>query len=133
VFRTIVGLEIRSGFAFQGSRWLGDVAPQLLDDATRAALAAAKARAAKRVQIEKRIPKHLLFTKGWPTVMPTEAEAELLCAVRREIAALYGIKVTCTEPAALIARYAQLMAQNAAKEAAKAMKTKKKIKKEATP
>ena len=28
VFRTVVGLEIRSTFAFQGSRWLGDIAPQ---------------------------------------------------------------------------------------------------------
>ncbi len=119
VFRTIAGLEIRSTFAFQGSRWLGDVAPQLLDDATRAALADAQARAAKRVQIEKRIPKHLLYTKGWPTVMPTAEEAELLCAVRREVAELLGIGVRYTEPAALIARYADLMAQKAAKEAAK--------------
>jgi len=86
VLRTIVGLEIRSTFAFQGSRWLGDVAPQLLDDATRVALVRAKERAAKRVQIDKRVPKHLLYTKGWPTVMPTVAEAELICSVRREVA-----------------------------------------------
>ena len=123
VFRTIIGLEIRSGFAFQGSRWLGDIAPQLLDSETLAALVATKERASKRMQIEKRIPKHLLFTKGWPHVMPTEAEAELLCNVRREIAALYNITVSYTEPAALIARYAQLMALNAVKEAAKAKKT----------
>jgi 3'-phosphoadenosine 5'-phosphosulfate sulfotransferase (PAPS reductase)/FAD synthetase len=125
VLRTIVGLEIKSTFAFQGSRWLGDVAPELLDDATRAAIVAAKDRAAKRVQIEKRIPKHLLYTKGWPTVMPTQEEAELLCAVRREVAELLGIKVSCTEPAKLIARYAELMAKKAAKEAAKAARTKK--------
>jgi 3'-phosphoadenosine 5'-phosphosulfate sulfotransferase (PAPS reductase)/FAD synthetase len=126
VFRTVVGLEIRSGFAFQGSRWLGDIAPELLDDATRAALAAAKDMAARRVLIEKRVPKHLLYTKGWPTVMPTEAEAELLCEVRREIAALYGISVSCTEPAELIARYADLMAQKAVKEAASAKKAARK-------
>jgi len=125
VLRTIVGLEIKSTFAFQGSGWLGDVAPELLDDATRAAIVAAKDRAAKRVQIEKRIPKHLLYTKGWPTVMPTQEEAELLCAVRREVAALLGIKVSCTEPAKLIARYAELMAKKAAKETAKAARTKK--------
>ena len=132
VFRTIVGLEIRSGFAFQGSRWLGDIAPQLLDSETLAALAASKERAAKRVQIEKRIPKHLLFTKGWPNVMPTAAEAELLCDVRREVAALYGIKVSCTEPVALIARYAQLMEQKEAKEAVKAKKAARKRTKTAT-
>ena len=122
VLRTIVGLESRSTFAFQGSRWLGDIAPQLLDDQTRAALALAKERAAKRVEIEKRIPKHLLYTKGWPTVMPTEAEAELLCSVRREVADLLGLKIQYTAPAAVIARYAALMAQNEAKEAAKANK-----------
>lgn len=120
VFHTIVGLEIRSAFAFQGSRWLADIAPQLLDNETRDALAAAKHRALQRTAIEKRIPKHLLFTKGWPTVMPTETEADLLCEVRREVAALYGITVSCTEPKALTARYAQLMAMNVAKEAAKA-------------
>jgi 3'-phosphoadenosine 5'-phosphosulfate sulfotransferase (PAPS reductase)/FAD synthetase len=122
VFRTVVGLEIRSTFAFQGSRWLGDIAPQLLDDETRAAFVASKDRAAKRVQIEKRIPKHLLYTKGWPTVMPTEAEAELLCTVRREVADLMGFEIQYTEPGKLVARYADLMAQKASKEAAAAKK-----------
>jgi 3'-phosphoadenosine 5'-phosphosulfate sulfotransferase (PAPS reductase)/FAD synthetase len=122
VFRTIAGLEILSTFAFQGSRWLADTAPQLLDDATRAQLALAKERAAKRVLIEKRVPKHLLYTKGWPTVMPTEAEAELLCAVRREVADLLGFKIQYTEPDKLVARYADLMAQKAVKEAANAKK-----------
>ena len=128
VMRTIIGLEARSTFAFQGSRWLGDLAPQLLDDQTLAALASAKDRAAKRVEIEKLIPKHLLYTKGWPTVMPTEAEAELLCSVRREVADLLGIEIRYTEPAKIIARYAELMEQNAAKEAAKAKKKSKKSK-----
>ena len=129
VFRTIAGLEILSTFAFQGSRWLADIAPQLLDDATRAQLALAKERAAKRVQIEKRVPKHLLYTKGWPTVMPTEAEAELLCAVRREVADLLGFKIQYTAPDKLVARYADLMAQKAVKEAASA----KKIARKRTP
>lgn len=120
VFRTIIKLEARSTFAFQGSRWLADVAPQLLDDSERAAIAAAKDRAAKRVEIEKRIPKHLLYTKGWPMVMPTEEEAELLCAVRREVGELLGIEIQYTESFELIARYAELMEQRAVKEAAKA-------------
>jgi 3'-phosphoadenosine 5'-phosphosulfate sulfotransferase (PAPS reductase)/FAD synthetase len=131
VFRTVVGLEIRSTFGFQGGHWLADVAPQLLDEATRDALARSKERAANRVQIEKRIPKHLLFTKGWPTVMPTAEEADLLCGVRREVAALYGIEVTCTEPAKLLARYADLMAQKAVKDAAVAKKGKAKKPKKA--
>ena len=128
VFRTIAGLEITSTFAFQGSRWLGDVAPQLLDEATLATLAEAKVRASKRVQIEKRIPKHLLYTKGWPTVMPTMEEAVLLCEVRCEISGLLGIAVRYTTPAELITRYAELMAMKAAKEAAIAKKASRKVK-----
>jgi 3'-phosphoadenosine 5'-phosphosulfate sulfotransferase (PAPS reductase)/FAD synthetase len=132
VFRTIVGLEIRSTFAFQGARWLGDIAPQLLDVATRAALVQAKTRAAKRIQIEKRIPKHLLYTKGWPTVMPTAEEAELLCQTRREVAELFGIKVSCTEPTKLLTRYADLMALKAAKDEAKAKKAARKAARKGT-
>ena len=103
----------------------GDVAPQLLDAETRIALAQAQARAQSRVEIEKRIPKHLLYTKGWPTVMPTQDEAELLCSVRREVADLLGIQIQHADPAALLARYADLMAQKATKEVA-AAKSKKK-------
>jgi 3'-phosphoadenosine 5'-phosphosulfate sulfotransferase (PAPS reductase)/FAD synthetase len=124
VFQTIVRLETRSTFAFQGSRWLGDVAPHLLDEAARTALVLAKARAAQRVQIEKRIPKHLLYTAGWPTIMPTEAEAELLCAVRREIAELLGIEVQYIDPAQVLARYAELMAQKAQKKPVRARESK---------
>ena len=58
--------------------------------------------------------------------MPTDAEAELLCAVRREVAELMGFEIQYTEPAKLIARYADLMAQKAAKEAAVAQKATRK-------
>lgn len=119
VLRTLVALKIRSTFAFQGSRWLGDVAPHLLDEATRAVLVAAKARAAQRVEIERGIPKHLLYTKGWPTVMPTQAEAELLCEKRIQVAALLDLSIRYTTPTELRARYAELMALNVVKEAAK--------------
>jgi 3'-phosphoadenosine 5'-phosphosulfate sulfotransferase (PAPS reductase)/FAD synthetase len=115
VYRTMVGLEIASTFAFQGASWLGDVAPHLLDAETQAALAVAKQRATTREEIEARIPEHLLYTEGWPTVMPTKAEAELLATVRREIGALLGIEVQYTEAASILVRYAELMALNAAK------------------
>lgn len=110
IYREMVELEIVSGFAFQGARWLGDVAPHLLTDVQRTELEIAKAIAARRAAIEAMIPAHLLYTAGWPTCMPTQAEAELLCAVRREVAALLGLAVKYTEPAALLARYAELMA-----------------------
>ncbi len=124
IYREMVELEIASAFAFQGNRWLGDVAPHLLDQEQRDALDAAKRLAVKREEIEAQIPDHLLYERGWPKVMPTAEEAELLCRVRREIAALYEITVSCTEPAALTGRYANLMEQKAVKEAAKTKKPK---------
>jgi len=122
IYREMVDLEIASTFAFQGSRWLGDMAPDLLSDDQRAGLARAKALAEQREAIEALIPEHLLYERGWPKVMPTVEEADLLCRVRREIAALYAIGVACTDPAELLSRYADLMAQKAAKEAVKAKK-----------
>ncbi|MDQ3300610.1 MAG: phosphoadenosine phosphosulfate reductase family protein [Myxococcota bacterium] len=129
VFRTMVALEVASTFAFQGASWLADVAPQLLDAETIDAIAAAKLRATAREEIEARIPAHLLYTEGWPTVMPTTAEAELLAEVRREIAALLDLDVKYIDAASIITRYAELMAENATKAKAKAKKAKGKVKK----
>lgn len=109
IYREMVDLEITSSFSFQEG-WLGDVAPQLLDERARAGLARAKEVAKLRESAERHIPAHLLYTKGWPTVMPTEDEAALLCQVRRSVAAAVGLEIDYTEPARLIARYAELMA-----------------------
>ena len=75
VYRELVDLEIQSSFGFQGNRWLGDVSPELLSHHARAMLLDAKLAAEKRQAAEARIPKHLLYTKGWPTCIPTWAEA----------------------------------------------------------
>lgn len=115
IYREMVGLEVASTFAFQGSRWLGDVAPALLTPGLIDGLAAAKARAARREEIEARIPDHLLYVKGWPTVMPTQAEAELLAGVRREVGSLLSLKVQHVDAPSIVERYASLMAQNAAR------------------
>ncbi len=120
VTRRQVELEVASTFAFQGSRWLGDVRPEILGDDLRARLADAQERARRRVAIEARIPQHLLYTKGWPTVMPTREEAELLAGVRREIAALLGLAVRYVDADAVLARYAELMTAKATKDATKA-------------
>jgi hypothetical protein len=112
VYREMVALEIRSTFAFQGSHWLGDVAPHLLDPGTLYMLQVAKGHAARRVAIEKRIPHHLLYTKSWPTVMPTYEEATLISAMRVEVGELLGLDVKYTTPEAVTARYAELMAAN---------------------
>ena len=110
VYREMVDLEIASTFAFQGGHWLGDVAPHLLTSDQRDALADAKKMALVREQAEARIPERLLFTKGWPTCIPTRDEAELLCEVRLAVAAAVGISdVRYLEPDALIGRYEELM------------------------
>lgn len=108
VYREQVDLEIVSTFAFQGDRWLGDVAPHVLSEAQRDGLVRAKAAAARRVRAEAGIPEHLLYEKGWPTRIPTWAEAVLLCDIRIEVADAVGLAVVYTDPAALIARYEEL-------------------------
>lgn len=118
IYREMVDLEIESTFSFQGNRWLGDVAPSLLDAATRSRLSEAKERAAAREGAEARLAEHLLFTKGWPTQMPTVEEADTIAAVRRAVAAAVGIDVQFTDGAEVVRRYAELMATARAKAAA---------------
>ena len=69
----------------------------------------AKERAAERQGAEACLPAHLLFTKGWPTVMPSPAEARLIAAVRRRVAEAVGLVVMHTDEAAVLRRYAQLL------------------------
>ena len=111
VYRALVRLEIRSTFPFQPTRWLGDVAPHLLDTEDRSALDLAKERARRRCAAESRIPEHLLFTEGWPRSVPTQAEALLLCDVRRTVAGAAGIAVDYTEPERLVQRYKDLLTE----------------------
>jgi len=113
IYREMVGLEIASTFSFQSDRWLGDSAPHLLDGQTLVALKDAKHRAALREQIERAIPKHLLYTKGWPTVMPSRQEALLLSETRRNIADVMQFTIQYSEADAILERYAGLMAKNA--------------------
>lgn len=110
-YRDLVRLEARSTFAFQGGRWLADVAPHLLDDALARAILVAKAAAKTRMDAESEIPPHLLYTKGWPSVMPMWEEASLLGDVRRRVAAAVGIEVLYTQPDDILQRYATLMAK----------------------
>lgn len=112
VYREMVRLEAESTFAFQGQRWLADVAPHLLSPELATAVASAKAAAIQRQAIEAEIPAHLLFSSGWPSVRPTLAEAEMLASVRSRVAALVGIDVLCTDAQSVLARYDELLARN---------------------
>lgn len=116
----MVDLEIASTFAFQGNRWLGDTLSEYMTTAQREGLALAKARAARREQAEAKVPKHLLYTAGWPTCVPTREEATLLGAVRLAVADAVGFAPTFTIADEIIARYEQLLALKAEREAKKA-------------
>lgn len=117
VYRRMVELEIVSTFAFQGGKWLGDVAPHLLAQATLDKLAAAKVKANQRIAIEAELPNHLLYVKGWPTGMPTSAEAALIASVRSRISALLGLNAQMLTGSAVMERYDYLMEEKASKAA----------------
>lgn len=118
IYRELVRLEARSTFSFQSGRWLGDVAPALLDASLRAQVAEAKARASVRQAAEAEIPAHLLYVAGWPVCMPTPAEARHLASVRRLVADAVGIVAECLDADAVSARYAALKQQHAQRQPA---------------
>jgi 3'-phosphoadenosine 5'-phosphosulfate sulfotransferase (PAPS reductase)/FAD synthetase len=93
LYREMVALECESTFAFQGNRWLADVAPQLLFPEMRERVAAAKVSAIARQGAEARIPRHMLYSPGWPHVVPNQTDAELLADVRRDVALAVGIDI----------------------------------------
>jgi 3'-phosphoadenosine 5'-phosphosulfate sulfotransferase (PAPS reductase)/FAD synthetase len=110
LYRRMVALEADSTFAFQGARWLGDVAHHHLGNELAARLADAKVKAARRVEAEKRITKPMLYVKGWPTRMLTDDEADILAGVRVDVAEIIGLKPAFTDRASIHQRYAELMA-----------------------
>ncbi|WP_259665473.1 phosphoadenosine phosphosulfate reductase domain-containing protein [Rhizobium bangladeshense] len=118
IYRRMVQLEIDSSFAFQGARWLGDIAPHLLTVEMRGDHWLAKSRAARRVEIEKHITKPMLYVKGWPTRMLTDEEANILCDVRNRVTELYGFKSDRLTVDSIHQRYADLLDEKAQKEAA---------------
>lgn len=111
IYREMVALELCSTFAFQGSRWLCDVAPRLLTHAERARIPDAKARASARAAAEQRIYSELLYVKGWPTFIPSLEQAELIASVRREVASAISISVDYVFADAVRERYAELYAK----------------------
>jgi 3'-phosphoadenosine 5'-phosphosulfate sulfotransferase (PAPS reductase)/FAD synthetase len=118
LYVSMVELEAASGFGFQGNRWLASVAPHWLSDELRARVAAAQEGAKTRVELEKLLPKHLHYTKGWPTSLPSVDEAELIARVRRGVAEVLGIEVKYTVGAEVLARYQQLLDLKRAKDGA---------------
>lgn len=118
LYRSMVDLEARSTFAFQGARWLADVAPQALPEELSERVSLSKVAAQHRQAAELEIPGHLLYTAGWPEVMPTPAEADLLASVRQRVSVAVGFEVHYTRGCDVSDRYSELMRLRAEKGAA---------------
>lgn len=88
-FRNYVSLEIRSAFSFRQRGWLADVCDDGMTDS--AALGEAKRIALERNTLQARIPKALLKAKTIRNI--GKEDAATLAAVRRGVAALYGVAV----------------------------------------
>ncbi|GHE73679.1 hypothetical protein GCM10019059_36550 [Camelimonas fluminis] len=115
LLQEMVDLEIESSFAFQGSRWLGDIAPEKLSSSTRHRLKQAQERAIKRKSVEATLTKAMLFTKGWPERMLTDDEAALLCNARNQISKMYGFASDHLTVSGIQHRYAELLAEKSEK------------------
>jgi hypothetical protein len=118
LYRRMVALEIRSTFGFQGTRWLGDVAPELLSASMREGLQIAQQKAAARIELEKTLPREVLYSKPWPARLLTDEEAQALAYVRREVGALLEIECSYLDVQSIHRRYTQLIQQRNMKAAA---------------
>lgn len=108
IYIRMCDLELESGFAFQGNRWLTSLAPHLVPDGF-VRLNAAHALASHRERVQAWIPKHLQFTKGWPHCVPTVDEAKKLAVMRREICMRYGWSSPYLDANVIRDRYDELM------------------------
>lgn len=115
IYRRMVDLEIKSTFGFQDKKWLADVNPGILSAQSVKDIEISKLAASIRIDAETRIPKHLLYTSGWPTCIPTEEEAALLAEVRITVADALGLAIRYTDPESIITRYEELMNAKLAK------------------
>lgn len=102
----ITELEITSGFSFQPSAWLADLAPPgFLSPHT---LAAAKRAAQTRRALEATLPADLRYNKGWPPRVPSFEEAQTIAHVRAQVLEQHDLTAHYTTPATIISRFQEL-------------------------
>ena len=109
IYCRMCDLELDSTFAFREKSWLSDLRPDLLTWQQRMLLPLAKKGAGTRQALEFRIPKHMRYVKGWPTALPTQAEAEMLADVRKRMEDIISVDCKYTTAGDVIARYQELM------------------------
>jgi len=107
IYVRMCDLELASGFAFQGSRWLTSLAPDLVPNGLER-LGTAQSLAAHRNKAQGWVPKHLQFTKGWPHCVPTAEESRKLAEMRRSICAFYEWESPYLDESTVRQRYQEL-------------------------
>lgn len=110
LFLHLVEMEARSSFSFWPDRWLSDIAPSLIKEPLKGLVTEGKRKAIERQAIEAAMPTGLRYVKGWPVRLPTHAEAVAIVAARRAILAHHDQPELYPTAAAVIERFAQLMA-----------------------
>lgn len=115
IYQRMCELELKSAFAFQGTRWLTSLAPELVPDGAERLLEAQQ-RMLLRRDHEGWLPKHLQFTKGWPHKVPSESEAEALAFMRQQICTMYGWTTPYRTAQTVRDRYQELWDQKQAHE-----------------
>lgn len=110
--RRLVLLEIRSSFAFQRARWLGDIASDLLDAMVATGLKLRKPVRA-RMEAERQLTPAMLYVQGRPTRMLADEEVDTLASVRRSVTNLWGFQSRCLDRTSIHDRYATLLAVRA--------------------
>lgn len=113
VYRHLVGIEAGSTFSFQPNRWLADVAPHLLTQDLVDRISAGKTAALRRRALEAGLPKELGYAKVWPARVPDRNEATQIASVRAEMLAQHGLANRYPDAAAVIERFAELIAARA--------------------
>lgn len=119
LYREICELEIRSTFSFQSGRYLSTISAGALGHDGPARVTAMLARATRRTQAEAKLPSDLLYQEGWPTRVPSQDEASVLAAVRREVADSVEIPVMYSTASEVRDRIFELISGRDAKAAAK--------------
>lgn len=105
LYRMLVSMEADSAFSFQPSRWLADVAPHLLDEGMRQAIADAKKKATTRRAIEAAIPPSMIFKQNVVPPMPTMEQAETMAGIRRAVSALHDLESLYLDAASIIEKH----------------------------
>ncbi len=112
-YRHLVAMEADSTFSFQPSRWLADIAPDLLSETQQRAIDRAKLDATERRRLEAAMPADLRFVKGLPPRLPTPVEADAIAAARTPILARHHLPDRYPTASSVRERFAELLAQKA--------------------